>query len=103
MGHVTLPKPFALEIWQEVLQKVDPDTTFHDYRTVFEGPRPHAIAARMKEILEEFGIDGQKAVFSVRGDDVTGFWVDPFHNYVATVFSRAKGDEFDDVMVNSIG
>jgi hypothetical protein len=103
MAHVTLTKPVSLETWQTVLQGVDPDTTFHDYPTVFDGPQPCAIAARLKEILDEFGMQGATAVFAVRGQDITGFWVDSLHNYVAIAFKKATGDEFDGVLVNSVG
>jgi hypothetical protein len=32
---------------------------------------------------------------------VEGVWFDPFHNYTATVFSKATGDDDDFVMINS--
>jgi hypothetical protein len=77
--------------------------TFSDYHAVFETAQPCTIAARLKEILDEFGQQGHAAVFSVWRHDVAGFWVDPLHNYLGIHFSKASGDEFDGVLVNSIG
>jgi hypothetical protein len=103
LAHVTLDKPLTLEIWQEIMQETFPGAKFRDYGAVFEVPQPCTIAARLKEILEEFAQSGRGAVFSIWGHDVAGFWVDPFHNYLGIAFSNAKGDDFDGVLVNSIG
>ena len=103
MPHVTLRNPTALETWREIIQGSFPGAIFRDYREVFEITESYSIAARLREILEEFGQQGRNAVFCVSGHDVTGFWVDPFHNYVAIAFKKDTGDEFDGVLVNSIG
>ena len=59
MTHVTLDKPLTLEIWQEIMQETFPGAKFWDYGAVFEVPQPCTIAARLKEILEEFKTIGQ--------------------------------------------
>lgn len=102
MGYVTLQKPLALAVWREIMQGVCSDCSLCDYRTTLEGPNPSVICARLREILKEFGSQGQSAIFAVHQCDVVGFWVYPSHNYVAITFSRTSADEFDGVMINSI-
>lgn len=80
-----------------------PGATFGGYVGVFEIPQPRRMAPRLREILDEFGEQGRNALFSMAGDVVIGFWVDPFHNYLAIAFKKTTGDEFDGDMVLSIG
>jgi hypothetical protein len=103
MSHVILRNPTTLEPWREIMQGTFPGATFRDYHEVFEITEPCSIAARLREILEEFGQGGRNAVFCVSGHDVAGFWLDPSHNYVAIAFKKATGDEFDGALVISIG
>jgi hypothetical protein len=103
MAHVTLTKPVSLETWQTVLQGVDPDTTFHDYPTVFDGPQPCAIAARLKEILDEFGPQVATAVFASEAKRSGAFGWTRCTTIWRSSLRRLPLDEFDGVLVNSIG
>jgi hypothetical protein len=45
----------------------------------------------------------ETATFAVRSGLVEGAWLASYHNYIATVFSKAAGDDDDDfVLINSI-
>ncbi len=83
------------------MRRVDSDTTFHDYAAAFQ--HPVRVPDRLQEILNDFGDQIWTATFAVRNGLLEGVWIDPHHNYIATVFSKASGDDDDFVMINSIG
>ena len=99
---MTLQNPVSLEGWQQILIAVDSATTFHDHVSTFQGSQPVRITAELTKILEHFLTDVQTAIFAVRNRIVEGVWIDPFHNYIATIFSEATGDDDDFVMINSV-
>jgi hypothetical protein len=105
-GELTMPvqieKPVSLEVWQEILSAVDSGTTFHDHVSTFQGSQAVNIPDELKKILDHFGTQGLTAVFAVRHGIVEGVWLDPFHNSIATIFSKASGDDDDIVMIDSI-
>jgi hypothetical protein len=103
MQHVQLDSPFSLEDWQKGLYAVDSATTFHTHADTFQGPQKLDITPELKQILDDFGSQSLKGNFAVRHGMVEGVWLDEFHNYIATAFSKATGDEDDFVMINSIG
>ncbi len=83
------------------MRRVDSDTTFHDHPTAFQ--HPVRVPDELQQILDDFGDQTLTATFAVRHGVVEGVWIDPHHNYFATMFSKATGDEDDFVMINSIG
>jgi hypothetical protein len=83
-----------------MLHNVDPDTTFHDHVTAFQSPVE--IPDKLQTIFDDFGAQTLAASFAVRRGIVEGVWIDPHHNYIATVFRKAAGDDDDFVMINSI-
>ena len=99
---VKLESPVSLEIWQQILSAVDSATTFHDHATTFKGSQAARIPDDLQKILDQFGKEVQTATFAVRHSLVEGAWLDPFHNYITTVFSKATSDDDDFVMINSI-
>lgn len=99
--HVRSEKPIPLEVWVDIMRRVDSDTTFHDYTTAFQ--HPVLVPDRLQEILDDFGEQILTATFAIRNGLVEGVWIDPHDNYIATVFSKTTGDDDDFVMINSIG
>ena len=99
---LTLENPVTLEEWQQILSAVDSATTFHDHATTFKGSQAVRIPDDLQKILDQFGREVQTATFAVRHGLIEGAWLDPFHNYIETVFSKATGDDDDFVMINSI-
>jgi NAD-dependent deacetylase len=99
---LTLENPVTLEKWQQILSAVDSATTFHDHATTFKGSQAVRLSDDLQKILDQFGKEVQTATFAVRHGLVEGAWLDPFHNYIATVFSKATGDDDDFVVINSI-
>jgi hypothetical protein len=83
------------------MRRVDSDTSFYDHTTAFQ--HPVLVPDRLQEILDDFGDQILTATFAIRNGLVEGVWIDPHHNYIATVFSKATGDDDDFVMINSIG
>jgi hypothetical protein len=82
---------------------VDSATTFHDYATTFKGSQAVRIRNELQKILDYFGKEVRIATFAVRHGLVEGFWLRPFHNYIATVFNKATGDDDDFVMIDLSG
>ena len=102
MQHVRVENPISSEKWQKFMLGVEPEITFHNHVSAFQGPQRVNIADKLKQILDDFGAQGLTAVFAVRHGMVEGLWIDPNHNYLATVFSKATGDDDDFVMINSL-
>jgi hypothetical protein len=100
MPHVRSEKPISLEEWQEFLRHVDPETTFHDHERTFHSPLE--IPDRLQTIINDFGVQALAATFAVRHGVLEGVWINPHHNYIATVFRKSAGDEDDFVMINSL-
>jgi hypothetical protein len=98
---VQLEQSVSLNVWQQILSAVGSGTTFHDHVSTFQGSQPVNITDELKRILDHFGTDGLTAMFAIWNGIVEGVWLDPFHNYIATVLSKARGDGF--VIINSIG
>ena len=98
---LTLENPVTLEEWQQILSAVDSATTFHDHATTFKGSQGVRIPNDLQKILDQFRNEVHTATFAVRHGLVEGAWLDPFHNYIATVFSKTTGDDDDFVMINS--
>ncbi len=91
MPPVRSEKPISLEEWREFVRSVDPDTTFHGNATASQSPVE--IPARLQAIFEDFGAQVLAATFAVRHGVVEGAWIDPQHNYIATVFRKSAGDD----------
>jgi hypothetical protein len=102
MQHVQLDTPLSLEDWQSFVHAWESATEFHDYEFAFEGIAPLTITDELKQILEDFGARGRQAVFAVRYATIEAFWLDPLHNYVAIVCTKASGDAEDCVLTMSI-
>jgi hypothetical protein len=102
MQHLELTSPVGLEAWQEVLRGADSATVFQDHARTFHGPRHFNITNELKQLIDDFGAQSLTAIFSVRNGMVEGVWIDPLHNYIATVFSKATGDDEDAVLINSL-
>ncbi len=101
MRHLLLTSPVTLETWQSVLRGTDSATIFQDYAQTFQGSRQFNITIELQRIIDDFGIQSLTAIYSVRHGMVEGVWIDPLHNYIATVFSKATGDDDDVVLINS--
>jgi len=99
--HVRSERPISSEMWVDILRGVDSETTFHDHTTTFQ--TPVVVPDRLQKIIDDFGDHILTATFAIRNGLVEGVWIDPHHNYIATVFSKATGDDDDFVMINSIG
>jgi len=99
--HVRSEKPIPSEVWIDFMRHLDSDTTFHDHAAAFQ--HPVRVPDRLREIIDDFGDQARTAIFAIRNGLVEGVWIDPHHNYMATVFSKATGDDDDFVMINSIG
>ncbi len=102
MQHVQLNTALSLEDWQRLVRDCDSATTFRDHGFAFQGARSLSITEELKQIFEDFGTQGLKAVFAVRHGIVEGFWLDPLHNYMAIVCSQVSGDPEDCVLTMSI-
>jgi hypothetical protein len=96
-------KRITLNSWLEFMRDLDAATTFHDYRSAFEGARPFAITRELKEVLDQFSAQSRTATFAVRKGRVEAFWLDEFHNHMAVVHSKASGDPCDAVAILSLG
>jgi hypothetical protein len=102
MQHVQIDSPLSLEDWQSFVHDWDFATAFRDYGFAFQEAQPLTITDELKQILDDFGAQGRNAVFAVRHGTVEGFWLDPLHNYVAIVCTKASGDPEDCVLTMSI-
>jgi hypothetical protein len=68
--HVRSEKPIPLEVWVDIMCRVDSDTTFHDYTTAFQ--HPVLVPDRLQEILDDFGEQSLTATFAIRNGLVEG-------------------------------
>lgn len=102
MQHLELTSPVTLETWQAVLRGTDSATIFQDHARTFQGSHQFNITIKLRQIIDDFGAQSLTAIFSVRHGMVEGVWIDPLHNYIATVFSKATGDDDDVVLINSL-
>ena len=102
MHHLELTSPVTFESWQAVLSGVDSGTVFQDHAETFQGPKRFNITPELKQIVDDFGAKSLTAIFSVRHGVVEAVWIDPLHNYFATAFSKATGDDEDAVLINSL-
>jgi hypothetical protein len=99
MQHTELQAPAALSEWQAFLRAADSQVTFQDYRTLFEGPAPFTITDELRQIVEDFGPASREAVYALLGKEIYAVWIDPFHNYVAIVCTKAGGDPEDATLI----
>lgn len=65
MQHAELLMPVALSEWQAFLRAADPQVTFQDYRTLFEGPAAFAITDELNQIVQDFGPASRVAIYAV--------------------------------------
>lgn len=101
--HTELKKPVTLDAWKEIVLATDESTAFQGYAATFAGVQSLRITPELKAILDDFVPKQRKAVFAIRKGTIEGFWLDPFHNYMAIEFSKARGDEEDAVLTISLG
>ena len=101
MQHTELQAPVALSEWQALLRAVDHQVAFQDYRTLFEGPAAVTITGELNQIIEDFEPSSREAVYAVLGNEIYAVWIDPFHNYLAIVCTKASGDPEDATLIMS--
>ena len=102
MQHLELTSPVPLETWQAVLRGTDSATIFQAYAQTFQGSRQFNITIELQRIIDAFRDQSLTAIYSVRHGMIEGVWIDPLHNYIATVFSKATGNDDDAVLINSL-
>jgi hypothetical protein len=96
--HVQRSTPLGLDIWVDIMMStLGATATFHRGR-----PALH-ITDELSRLLDDFGDQCRDAVYAVRNGMIEAVWLDPFHNYVAIVFTKASGDDEDCVLIGSIG
>jgi hypothetical protein len=100
--HLELTSPVSIETWQAVLRGADSATIFQSYAQTFQGPQQFGVTTELRQIIDDFGDGSLGAVFSIRRGMIEAVWIDPLHNYIATVFSKATGDDEDVVLINSL-
>jgi len=100
MLHLQLASPVALEAWQEVPRGTNSATIFQNHARTFHGLHQFNITIELKQIIDDFGAQIPTAIFWVRNGMGEGVWIDPLHNYIAAVYSKATGDDEDVVMIN---
>ena len=99
MKHTELQAPVALSDWQAYLRAVDPAVIFQDYQTLYEGPTRFTVTDELNQIVEDFGSASHEAVYAVLGEEIYAVWIDPFHNYLAVVCTKASGDPEDATLI----
>lgn len=103
MSQSNPKKSISLNSWQEFMRESDAATTFHDYRSAFEGSEPFAITRELRKALDDSGPRPLTAVFAARKGRVDAFWLDDFHNHLAIVSTKLSGDPVDVVSILSLG
>ena len=94
--RVAQPSDGALQILG-ILQR---DSRFIDF--LMEDIRSYSddqVGAAVRELHDQC----RDAVYAVRNGMIEAVWLDPFHNYMAIVFTKASGDDEDFVLIGSIG
>ena len=102
MQHLELTSTVSLKTWQSALQGTDATFVFQDHAQTFQTSRTFGISTELKKVVDDFGGQSEAAIFAIRYGMIEGVWVDPLHNYIAIVFSKAKGDDEDVVLINSL-
>ena len=96
--HTQRSTPLGLDIWVDIMMSTLGTTaTFHRGR-----PALH-ITDELSRLLDDFGEQCHDAVYAVRSGMIEAVWLDPFHNSMAIVFTKASGDDEDCVLIGSIG
>ena len=103
MQHTELRAPVALSEWQAFLRAADRQVAFQDFRTLFEGPTAFTITDELNQIVEDFGPTSRDAVYAVLDEEIYAVWIDPYHNYLAIVCTKASGDPEDATLIMSYG
>lgn len=102
MQHLKLTKPFTRTEWQSFLSAVDPATSFHDYTFAFGSACRFNITAELRQVVDDFGPQSHGGTYAIRNGMIESVWIDDYHHYIATVFSKASGDPEDAVLVQSV-
>jgi len=102
LKHLELEKPVSLVEWQATLTAMNSEITFQSYAdALFDHPELK-MTRELRAIVDDFGSASVDAVYSIRDGVVEGVWFDPYHNYVAVLLSRARGDDRDGVITTSL-
>jgi len=96
--HVQRSTPLGLENWIDIMT-----STLGATATFYRGRPALLITDELSRLLDDFGDQCRDAVYAVRNGMIEAVWLDPFHNYMAIVFTKASGDHEDCVLIGSIG
>jgi hypothetical protein len=103
MQHTELQAPVELSEWQAFVRSADPEVAFQDYLTLFEGPARFTITDELNRIVDDFRPASRDAVYAVLGEEIYALWIDPLHNYLAVVCTKASGDPEDATLIMCYG
>lgn len=102
MQHLELRHPLALDTWRNTLLGADSGTSFHTHDSALKAAHGFGITPEFKRIIDDFGEQARAGIYAVRKRMIEAVWIDPFHNYMAVVFTKAGGDPEDVVLTLSL-